>query len=97
MKLAILILGVQNSGKTSTIKHLINTHSTKTLSIMRAGWNIIYFNSSFMSLRLNFFCVPASPTETNKKLSFRFTTPLPTVLIVAEQSGGYANKKWRLS
>jgi GTPase SAR1 family protein len=41
MRLAILIIGPQNSGKTSTIKHLIKLYNGKTLTIMKAGWNEI--------------------------------------------------------
>ncbi len=88
MKLAILIIGVQNGGKITTIKHLISVYNGKSLKIMKAGWNDIFLNPIFKSLRLNFYCVPASPTETNKKLSDRFVTTFPQVLIVAEQLGG---------
>ncbi|MGH2664832.1 hypothetical protein [Flavobacterium sp.] len=88
MRLAILIIGVQNSGKTSTIKHLVNTHSDKSLNVMRAGWQSIFLDSSFKYLKLNFFCVPASPTETKKMLSIRFPSFIPEVLIIAEQLGG---------
>ena len=88
MRLAILIIGVQNSGKTTTIKHLVNSHSDKSLSVMRAGWQSIFLNSTFKYLKLNFFCVPASPTETKTKLSKRFPNFLPEVLIVAEQLNG---------
>ena len=90
MRLAILIVGEQNSGKTSTIKHLINTYGFKTLSVMRAGWNQIFLNSVFKSLRLHFYCIPASPTETGIDLSERFSSwhNLPEVLVVAEQLHG---------
>lgn len=90
MRLAILIVGEQNSGKTSTIKHLINTYGFKNLSVMRAGWNQIFLNNVFKSLRLHFYCVPASPTETGIDLSVRFGLwgNLPEVLVVAEQLHG---------
>lgn len=88
MKLAIIIVGVQNSGKTSTIRHLINKYCDKSLSVMRAGWQYPFLNSSFKSLRLNVYCIPASPTETNIELKDRFKDwdYIPQVLIVAEQS-----------
>src|SRR5262245_17929263 len=95
MKLAVLIVGEQNSGKTSTIKYLINTYDHKSLSIMKAGWQSIFLNSIFKSLKLNFFCVPASPTETGIDLSERFKDWgwIPEVIIVAEQLNGskYSN------
>lgn len=88
MKLAILIIGEQNSGKTSTIKHLVNTWGDKSLIVMKAGWQSVFLNSTFKYLKLIFFCVPASPTETNKPLSIRFSEFIPEVLIVAEQLNG---------
>lgn len=88
MKLAIVIIGMQNSGKTSTIKELINTHSDKTVSKMRKGWQRIYLNNQFKYLKLDIFCVPSSPTESNIKLSERFENWQPEVLIVAEQLNG---------
>lgn len=88
MKLAILIVGKQNSGKTSTIKHLINKHCDRSLSVMRAGWQYPFLNSTFKSLRINVFCIPASPTETGIELKDRFKDwdYIPQVVIVAEQS-----------
>ncbi|HEX8561861.1 MAG TPA: hypothetical protein VF676_02670 [Flavobacterium sp.] len=88
MRLAILIIGAQNSGKTSTIKHLISVYNGRKLKVMKAGWKDIFLNPVLKSMRLNFFCVPASPTETGIKLSTRFLTMLPEVLVVAEQDGG---------
>lgn len=88
MKLAILIIGEQNSGKTSTIKHLVNANSNKSLSVMKAGWQSIFLNQAFKYLKLILFCVPASPTETKKPLSVRFAGFIPEVLIVAEQLNG---------
>lgn len=89
MRLAILIIGQQDSGKTTTIKHLVNSYSDKSLKVMRAGWQYIFLNSIFKYLQLNFFCVPASPTETKIKLSDRFSESIPEVLIVAEQLNGF--------
>lgn len=88
MRLAILIVGVQNGGKTTTIKHLISAYNGRTLKVMRAGWKNIFLNPLLKSMRLNFFCVPASPTETKVKLSTRFVTNPPDILVVAEQIGG---------
>jgi GTPase SAR1 family protein len=88
MRLAILIVGLQNSGKTSTIKHLISAYNGRTLKIMKAGWKDIFLNPLLKSLRLNFYCIPASPTETKIKLSERCATWFPEVLVIAEQAGG---------
>jgi hypothetical protein len=88
MRLAILIVGIQNSGKTSTIRHLISLYNGRALKVMRASWKDVFLNPLFKSLRLNFYCIPASPTETNFKLSLRCASWFPEVLIVAEQAGG---------
>lgn len=90
MRLAILIVGLQNSGKTSTIRHLISLYNGRSLKIMKAGWKDIFLNSIFKSLRLDFYCIPASPSETKVELSTRFAkwAWLPETLIVAEQAGG---------
>lgn len=90
MRLAILIVGDQNSGKTSTVKHLIAQYNGKILKIARASWKSIFLNSILGSLKLIFYCIPASPTETKIKLSTRFSTwtSLPEVLVIAEQTSG---------
>ncbi len=88
MKIAVLIVGNQNSGKTSTIRALINTQSKNSISIMRRGWQRIWLNSQFKYLNLDVYCVPSSPSETNIKLSDRFAQWMPDVLILAEQTNG---------
>lgn len=90
MKLAILIVGKQNSGKTSTIKHLVNSYSRKSLSIMKRGYTSLFLNKKFRSLKLVVYCVPASPSETNIDLKIRFKNwdKIPQILIIAEQLRG---------
>lgn len=88
MKLAIVIEGVPNSGKTSTIRELINSYGNRTLRVMRRGWNRIFLNRNFTYLKLDFYCVPASPSETNIELNQRFADWRPDVLIVALQING---------
>ena len=91
MKYAILIKGIQNSGKTTTIRHFINYWADKELNIMKSGWQRICINKSLSALRLDAFCNPASPSETNvilKKRLERWDGWLPEILIIAEQVGG---------
>lgn len=88
MRLAILIVGAQNSGKTTTIKHLIRSYNGRTLKVMKAGWKDIFLNPLFKSLKLNFYCIPASPTETDFKLSLRCANWFPEVMVIAEQTSG---------
>jgi|SRR5690606_19064030 len=90
MKLAIVIEGYQNSGKTSTILHFTNQFQNKTLKVMRSGWQNLFVNPTFPSLRINPFIISSSPSESHKPLSHRFANwqPLPDLLILAEQTGG---------
>ncbi|MDN3674107.1 hypothetical protein QWY99_13680 [Flavobacterium branchiarum] len=90
MRLAIIIEGTQNSGKTSTIKELIKLFGFKNLKQMKAGWQQIFLNPIFKSLRISFYCIPASPTETDIPLSKRFEEweYLPEMIILAEQTSG---------
>lgn len=88
MRLAIVIEGNQNSGKTSTIRELVNIYGNKSVSQMRRGWQRLYINRIFQYLKLNIYCVPASPSETGKPLIKRFPVWIPEVLIVAVQPNG---------
>lgn len=88
MKLAIVIEGAQNSGKTSTIKGLVNLFTDKRLKQMKRGWQHIFLNPIFKSLRLICYCIPASPSETGIKIGKLLNGLCPEVLIVAEQPSG---------
>jgi hypothetical protein len=90
MKLAIVIEGDQNSGKTSTIRELISLYTDRSLIQMRVGWQSIYLNPIFKYLRLTCYCVPSSPSESNTKIGDRLNKlgVTPEVLIIAEQPNG---------
>lgn len=90
MKLAIIIEGVQNAGKTSTILHFVNQYQHRKLSIIRSGWQSIFVNSIFPNLKVNPYIISSSPSESDKPLPQRFTkwTVLPELIILAEQTGG---------
>lgn len=88
MKLAIVIEGNQNSGKTSTIKELVNIYGNKSVSQMKRGWQRLFLNKIFEYLKLDVYCVPASPSETGIELKKRFPNWMPEVLIVAVQPNG---------
>lgn len=90
MKLAIVIKGSQNSGKTSTIKHFIGKQTGRKLRFMKKGWQRIFLNESFKCLRLTIYCLPASPSESNpnKTISELLKGKTPSAIIVAEQRGG---------
>lgn len=91
MKLAIIIEGVQNSGKTSTILHFVNQYQNRTLKQVRAGWQNLFINSSvFSTLKINPYVISSSPSESGIQLSTRFQNwkGLPDILILAEQLNG---------
>lgn len=91
MKLAIIIEGFQNSGKTSTILHFVNQYQTRTLKQVRAGWQNLFINGSvFSTLKINPYIISSSPSESGIQLSKRFQnwTGLPDILILAEQLNG---------
>jgi hypothetical protein len=91
MKLAIIIEGVQNSGKTSTILHFVNQYQNRTLKQLRAGWQNLFINASiFSTLRIIPYIISSSPSESGVKLGQRFQNwkGLPDILILAEQSNG---------
>lgn len=91
MKLAIIIEGGQNSGKTSTIKYFVNQYQNRQLKQLRSGWQNLFINPSlFSTLRINPYIIPSSPSESNKLLSQRFLNwkGLPDIVILAEQQNG---------
>lgn len=90
MKLAILIEGPQNSGKTSSIRKFINIFCDKSNRQMRIGWQRVSLNQSFPNLKMDTYCIPSSPSETNVTLSARFKNwnHIPDILILAVQPNG---------
>jgi len=90
MNLAVVIVGAQNSGKTSTIRYLINKYSDSNLANFKAAFKFLFLNSSFKSIKITAFCIPSSPSESNRPLATRFQNwnPFPQILILPEQPGG---------
>ncbi|WP_282127008.1 hypothetical protein [Marinifilum flexuosum] len=90
MKIAIVILGQQNSGKSTTLRYLVNTYTRKDLSLLRYGWQQLEPFDEIMMLKLHSYFIPASPSETNYKLVDRFKDLgyTPEILFVAEQTDG---------
>lgn len=88
MKLAIVIEGSQNSGKTTTIKHFIGKQTDRKLRFMKKGFQAIFLDKNFKALKLHLYCLPASPSETGKTIGELLPTRRPSAIIVAEQPGG---------
>lgn len=89
MKIAVIIVGHQNSGKTATLKEIGRKHANKNPQRTMAGWRILsLYPDSFHALALHAYFVPASPSEANKRLYTRFENWAPEVLFLAEQING---------
>lgn len=93
MKLAIVIEGNQNSGKTTTIKHLISQQRGWAVRNMKKGFQTIFLDKNFKALKLHLYCLPASPSETGKTIGELLPNRRPSAIMIAEQPGGkqYAN------
>ena len=93
MKLAIVIEGSQNSGKTTTIKHFIGKQTDRKLRFMKKGFQAIFLDKNFKALKLHLYCLPASPSETGKTIGELLPNRRPSAIMIAEQPGGkqYAN------
>jgi len=87
-KLAVVILGEQNSGKTETLREIVKMYTGTPQKQMRAGWRYLSIYPSVRDLRLQCFFVPASPSETDIQLKDRFPDWQPDVLFLAEQING---------
>jgi len=91
-KLAVIIIGKQNSGKTTTIKYFdkIFDENEKLKKYYRVGWRrLTMFKGKLDALFLLIYFVPASPTETQKPLRDRLKNFKPELLLIAEQLNGY--------
>jgi hypothetical protein len=90
MKIAIIIWGVQNSGKTASFRGIVHNYSEKRIQQMRRGWQRLFLNSNFRYLNLDSYFFPASPTETRLNLVDHFSSwnHNPDVLFIAEQING---------
>ncbi|CAA0259840.1 hypothetical protein [Tenacibaculum maritimum] len=90
-KLAILIVGHQNSGKTTTIKYFDKVYDeNETLKrYCRVGWrHLQLFKGKLYAIFSLIYFIPASPTETQKPLKKRLGKMLPELLLMAEQKNG---------
>jgi GTPase SAR1 family protein len=91
-KLAIILLGAQNTGKTSTLREYSNYYYHKKVSTFKKGWRIAIspFKPKFYTVKVFIYFLPGSPTETRIPLADT-VEPLdwyPDVLLMAEQLNG---------
>ncbi len=94
--LAVLIVGEQNSGKSTTIKYFeqFNDENHHEKDRTRIGWKRLqFFLDKLDALICLVYCVPSSPTESHKSLENKlkehgFRENTPEMLIIAEQLNG---------
>lgn len=87
-KFAVVIVGTQNSGKTTTIRHFDTMYDEwkRGKKQCKAGKRyLVLFKDVLEALYSLIYFVPASPTETGISLSKRLGDWRPEMLLVAEQ------------
>ncbi len=90
-KIAILIVGNQNSGKTTTIKYFDKTYdeNEKLKRYCKKGWRYLeLFKGKLHAVLSLVYFIPASPSETQKPLKTYLKKMRPELLLVAEQKYG---------
>lgn len=95
-KLAILIIGEQNSGKTTTLRSYSDYYH-KPVSTLKKGfrWDIAPFRPKFEAVKMWAYLLPSSPTESNIPLADT-VDPIewyPDLILMPEQLNGneYSN------
>jgi len=90
--LAIIIVGKQNSGKTTTLLDFCNTYDYKSVSIFRQGWRygITPFKDNYHGVKIVSYFLPSSRSEREKSLKDTFSELewLPDFLFMTEQKDG---------
>ena len=90
-RLAVILLGNHNSGKTATIKYFEKKYDKygRYKRTCRSGWRHLqlYKEKSDALFTLMYF-VPASPTETRNPLKNRLKDFKPELLLISEQING---------
>ena len=96
-RLAIILVGEQNSGKTSTIRQFNDFYSQKSVTTLKKGfrYNISPFKPKYMAIKIAAYILASSPTESNIPLKDSIDPIgwLPDFIIMPEQTNGmeYSN------
>ena len=90
-RLAIILVGAQNSGKTSTLKEY-SDHYYGPVATFKKGWRhgLSPFKPKFLTVKVSAYVLPSSPTETRIPLSITLDALdwWPDIILMAEQDGG---------
>ncbi len=95
--LAIIIVGNQNVGKTTTLKHFCETYTNRNVSTFKAGFrnDLMPFFDKYRGVKVGAWFFPSSPTEKKEPLEDEFGSLgwTPDFILMAEQLQGaeYAN------
>jgi GTPase SAR1 family protein len=91
-RLAIILVGNQNSGKTTTLKYYCNSYRHHQVGVFKQGWrhNITPFADKFYGVRISAYFLPSSRSEkaTPLKETFDSLDWWPDFLFMAEQLNG---------
>lgn len=91
-KLAILLIGKQNSGKTTTLKFFCNAYYRKKTTTFKSGWrySMYPFHPKYDGVRINGYFLVSSPTEKHKQIKKTIDKLdwMPEFLFMAEQLNG---------
>jgi hypothetical protein len=90
--LAIIIVGKQNSGKTTRLRDFCNTYDYKSVSTFKQGWRygITPFKENYYGVKIVSYFLPSSRSERAKSLKDTFNELewQPDFLFMAEQQDG---------
>lgn len=90
--LAIIIVGKQNSGKTTTLRNFCNTYDCKKVSIFKQGWRhgITPFKDNYHGVKIGSYFLPSSRSERGELLEDTLDNLewYPDFLFMAEQKDG---------
>lgn len=91
-RLAILIVGNPNSGKTTTLKHFCNEYNPHNVSTFKQGWrySMTPFADKYFGVKIVAYFLPSSRTEraTSLEKTFESLEWWPDFLFMAEQLNG---------
>lgn len=87
-RFAVVLVGTQNSGKTTTIKHFDSMYDEwgRIKKQCKAGWRHLRLHKGWIDALVSWiYFIPASPTETGISVAKRIGKERPELILIAEQ------------